>query len=138
MNETTVKAKWIGPDLEYEGTDTKGNVIKMGGNSISPAQMLLLGAAGCMGMDVVVVLNKKRIAVDSIEVTVTGHQPDDYPKPFEIVGVHFSITGQNVSEKAVQKAIDLSRDKYCIVGQTLQHVVDLKTSYQINNKKRRV
>ena len=132
MKTTTVTAQWTGPELQYEGTDTKGNLIKMGGDDISPAQMVLLGFAGCMGMDVISILKKKRQNVESINVSVTGHQPEEYPKPFKIVEITLNIKGENISEKAVERAIELSRDIYCIVGQTLKEPVQLQTSYKIN------
>ena len=132
MNETAITAKWVGPDLQYIGTDNKGNSIRMGGNDISPAQMVLLGLAGCMGMDTVYVLQKKRLDIQSVDVTVIGHQPDGYPRPFTDVEIHFTISGKNLSEKAVERAISLSRDKYCIVGQTLASPVNVQTSFVIN------
>lgn len=131
MEQKTITARWTGPDLEYEGTDSKGNTVKMGGGGPSPSEMVLLGFAGCMGMDVKAVLNKKRAAVASIDVTVVGHQPESYPKPYKIVEIEFDIRGSNVSPAAVERAIALSRDKYCIVGQTLQEPVTLKTSFNI-------
>ena len=131
MSETVITAKWIGPDLEYMGMDSKGNTVKMGGESISPAQMVLLGLAGCMGMDTIYVLQKKRLAIESVDVTVIGHQPDDYPKPFTDINIQFNITGQNLPEKAVERAISLSRDKYCVVGQTLLNPTQVKTSFTV-------
>jgi putative redox protein len=131
MNETAITAQWVGPDLQYIGTDSKGNSIKMGGDDISPAQMVLLGLAGCMGMDTVYVLRKKRLTVESVQVTVIGHQPDDHPKPFTDVEIHFTISGKNLPEKAVERAINLSRDKYCVVGQTLTNPVNIQTSFVI-------
>lgn len=131
MGTKQVSARWTGEGLHYVGTDSKGNEIGMGGNDPSPSEMLLMGAAGCMGMDIVSVLQKKRQAVESIDVQVTGHQPDDYPKPFQIVELAFTVKGNNVDPKAVERAIALSRDKYCIVGQTLQNVVELKTSFTV-------
>lgn len=129
MSETKITAKWVGPDLQYIGTDSKGNTIKMGGDDISPAQMVLLGLAGCMGMDTVYVLRKKRLEVASVEVTVIGQQPDDYPKPFGPVEIEFTISGNGLTEKAVERAISLSREKYCVVGQTLLNPVDVRTSF---------
>ena len=131
MSDTAITAKWVGPDLQYVGTDGKGNSIKMGGDDISPAQMILLGLAGCMGIDTIYVLKKKRLQVDSVDVTVIGHQPEDYPKPFTHVEVKFIIAGKNLTEKAVERAISLSRDKYCVVGQTLVNLVELQTTFII-------
>ena len=134
MGTKQVSARWTGEDLHYVGIDSKGNEIGMGGNDSSPSELLLMGAAGCMGMDIVSVLEKKRQAITGIDVHVTGHQPDDYPKPFQIVELAFTVKGDNVDPKAVERAVALSRDKYCIVGQTLQNVVELKTSFTIEDK----
>jgi putative redox protein len=132
MSTIKVTARWTGEELNYMGTDAKGNQIPMGGPNVSPAQMLLLGAAGCMGMDIVNVLQKKQQPVTGIEVEVTGHQPDEYPKPFHTIELAFTIKGQ-VDTRAVERAIELSRDKYCVVGQTLQRQVDFKTSFKVEN-----
>ena len=132
MDQKTVTAKWIGPELEYEGTSTQGVNIKMGGqDGISPSELLLLGFAGCMGMDVKVVLNKKKVEVDAIEVEVTGHQPELYPKPYKIVEIKFTVHGKDIPPNAVERAIGLSRDKYCVVGQSLKEPVELKTAFEI-------
>jgi putative redox protein len=134
MGTKQVSARWTGEGLHYIGIDSKGNEIGMGGNDPSPSEMLLMGAAGCMGMDIVSVLQKKRQDVESIDVEVTGHQPDDYPKPFQTVELAFIVKGNNVDAKAVERAIALSRDKYCVVGQTLQNMVELKTSFTVEDK----
>ena len=131
MAQKTITARWVGPDLQYEGTDTKGNILKMGGDGVSPSELVLLGLAGCMGMDIIAVLKKKRLAVASVDVTVTGHQPDDYPKPYQVVEVHFKVTGDNIPSAAVERAISLSYDKYCIVGQTLRNPVEVKPSFEV-------
>ena len=130
MGTIKVSARWTGEGLNYIGTDSKGYQIPMGHDDISPSQMLLLGAAGCMGMDVASVLQKKRQPVTGIEVQVTGHQPDEYPKPFHTIEIVFTIKGE-VDPQAVTRAIELSRDKYCVVGQTLQQKAELKTSFTV-------
>ncbi len=131
---TTVMAEWVGPNQEHVGIDSKGNKIKLGGGDTSPAQMLLIGLAGCMSMDIKHVLSKKRISFDSLRVKVIGHQPDGYPKPFQVVDIVVEVTGSDVSEKSMEKAIALSRDKYCVVGQTLQNVTTINTSYVIKQQ----
>jgi putative redox protein len=133
MGTIKASARWTGEGLKYVGTDSKGNQIPMGGDNISPTQMLLLGAAGCMGMDVASVLQKKRQPVTGLEVQVIGHQPDGYPKPFHTIELAFTIKGE-VDPKAVAQAIELSRDKYCVVGQTLQRKAELKTSFTVEEE----
>jgi putative redox protein len=133
MGTKQVSARWTGEKLNYVGVSSNGTEVPMGGDNASPSELLLMGAAGCMGMDIISVLQKKRQAVESIDVQVTGHQPDDYPKPFQIVELNFTVKGDNVDPKAVERAVALSRDKYCIVGQTLQTPVELKTSFSIKD-----
>jgi putative redox protein len=96
--------------------------------------MLLLGLAGCTGMDVVSILQKMRQVVTGVEIEVTGYQPDDYPKPYHTVEVKYIITGDNLDSQAVERAIDLSVEKYCIVSQTLQQKVALQVSFEVKTK----
>ncbi len=131
MVQRTITAKWVGPELEYEGYDAKGNVIKMGGGAFSPSELLLMGVAGCTGMDVKSILTKKKVDFETIEISVTGHQPTRYPKPYKIVNIHFKVTGKNVPADAVERAIYLSSEKYCIASQTLKNPTEVTTSFEI-------
>ncbi len=131
MGTINVSACWTGKGLNYIGTDVKGNQIPMGGDNVSPSQMMLLGLAGCTGMDVVSILKKKRQNVTGVKVQVTGHQPDQYPKPYQVVELKFIVKGDNLDPKAVARSIQLSEEKYCVVGQTLQNQVEIKTSFEI-------
>lgn len=131
MGVTNVSASWTGEKLNFLGQDTKGNQIPMGGSDVSPSQMMLLGLAGCTGMDVVSILQKKRQVVSGVEVQVTGYNPDEYPKPYQVIELKFIVKGENLDPKAVERAIDLSESKYCVVGQTLQNKVEIKTSFEV-------
>jgi putative redox protein len=134
MGTIQVSAKWTGEALDYVGTDTRGNQIKMsgqGGRDASPSQLMLIGLAGCTGMDVVSILQKKRQKIADVEVIVIGHQPDDYPKPYHKIQLHFIVKGENLDPDAVERAIQLSEEKYCVVGQTLKTNVEIKTSFKI-------
>ena len=120
--------------MDYVGTDTRGNQIKMsgqGGSHTSPSQLMLLGLAGCTGMDVVSILQKKRQKIADVEVVVIGHQPDDYPKPYHKIQLYFIVKGEDLDPDAVERAIQLSEEKYCVVGQTLKTNVEIKTSFKI-------
>jgi putative redox protein len=103
----------------------------MGGDNISPSQMLLLGLAGCTGMDVVSILQKKRQAVRDVQVQIAAHQPDEYPRPYHTIEIKYIVRGDNIDPKAVERAIALSEEKYCIVSQTLQREVEIKTSFEV-------
>ncbi len=132
MGTTKVSARWTGEDINYIGTDAKGNQIKMGGDDApSPSQLVLLGLAGCMGMDVVSILQKMKQPIKDVQVEVIGHQPENYPRPFTMAEIAFTITGDNVDPKSVERAMQLSAEKYCVVGQTLQNHVEIKTSFVV-------
>jgi putative redox protein len=82
-------------------------------------------------MDVVSILQKKRQDIKGVEVQVTGHNPDEYPKPFTDIEVKYIVKGNNLDPKAVERAIQLSESKYCIVSQSLQETVKINTTYEV-------
>ncbi|HEX9924139.1 MAG TPA: OsmC family protein [Anaerolineae bacterium] len=131
MATTNVSARWTGEALNYVGTDTKGNQIPIGGKNVSPGQMLLLALASCTGMDIVSILQKKRQQVTDVEVQITAHQPDEYPRPYQVIELNFIVKGEQIDPKAVARAIELSEQKYCVVGQSLETEVQLKTSFEV-------
>ena len=131
MGTVNASARWTGEQLNFMGTSYKGHQIPMGGENISPSQMLLLGLAGCTGMDVVSILQKKRQAIKDVQVQITAHQPDEYPKPYHTIEVKYIVKGDNIDPTSVERAIALSAEKYCIVSQTLQRKVELKTSFVV-------
>lgn len=134
MSIKQVSAKWTGEDLDFVGIDTRNNQVKMSGKNGSdspPSQLMLLGLAGCTGMDVVSILQKKRQKISDVEVMVIGHQPDEYPKPYHKIQLHFIVKGEDLDPKAVERAINLSEEKYCVVGQSLKSNVEIKTSFKI-------
>jgi len=134
MSTKQVSAKWTGKDLDFVGTDTRNNQVKMSGKNgpdSPPSQLMLLGLAGCTGMDVVSILQKKRQKISDVEVMVIGHQPDEYPKPYHKIQLHFIVKGEDLDPKAVERAINLSEEKYCVVGQSLKANVEIKTSFKI-------
>ena len=131
MGTSTISASWTGENLDFVGADHRGREVKMGKGHPSPGQLMLMGLAGCTGMDVISILKKKRQDITDVEVQVTGHNADTYPKPYEQVELKFIVKGQNLDPKAVERAIDLSENKYCVVGQTLKNKVQITTSFEI-------
>ena len=135
----TAKMKWAG-GLKFEGESAFGHRIATdggkaaGGNEegFKPTELLLYGIAGCTGIDVVRILEKQRQELTSLEIELTAHQNDDYPKPFHTIEVKYIASGKNLDEKKLAQAIELSESKYCVVSQTVQHEGKIVTSYQIN------
>lgn len=113
--------------LQFVGDSSSGHAVVMdgepsvGGHNTGPRPMelLLLGAGGCSGMDVISILKKKRQEVTGLEIRVKGKKAEDYPKKFTHITLEFIVKGRNISEEAVEKAIELSMNKYCSVKATL-------------------
>jgi putative redox protein len=97
----------------------------------SPMELLLTALGGCTGMDVISILRKKRQDVTGLEIQVEGVRADEHPRVYTQVWVKFIVTGHSVDPAAVERAIELSRDKYCGVSATLQHTATFHYSHEI-------
>ena len=125
--------------LQFVGDSSSGHAIVMdgepsdGGHNTGPRPMelLLLGAGGCSGMDVISILKKKRQEVTGLEIRVKGEKAEDYPKKFTHITLEFIVKGRDISEEAVKKAIELSMNKYCSVKATLEGAAKIGFSYKI-------
>jgi putative redox protein len=98
---------------------------------IRPKELILLGLAGCTGSDVVAILQKKKINLKGFEINVTAEQQEEHPQVFTKIHLEFLFYGKNVSEKDVERAIELSQTKYCSVTVMLQKAVEITHSFKI-------
>ncbi len=103
-----------------------------------PSELLLAAVASCTAVDVIDILRKKRQTVRGLRVTARGEQREEYPRAFERIHVHYEVSGQNVSTLAVEQAIALSEEKYCMVAATVRGVATITTSYVITEDDTRV
>lgn len=99
-------------------------------SGMRPKELILMGLAGCTGMDVISVLTKKRQPVEKFEIMVTGHVRDESPKYYDHVVVEYVVTG-DVERAALDRAIELSITKYCAVYATMKHVAKMETKSRI-------
>lgn len=133
-----VKMAWKG-GIKFEGKSSFGNTVITDGKKESGGgeegaraiELLLFGVAGCTGVDVIRILEKQRQRVSSLEIEVTGYQPDEYPKPFHTIEVKYHFKGKDLDPAKVKKAIELSEGKYCVVSQTLESETKITTEYDI-------
>jgi len=128
---TVVDLTWIG-DLRFTGVSGVTSVT-IDGNSAagpSPVQALAFALAGCMATDVVHILVKGRHAVRGLRAHMTAFRAQDEPHRFLKVDLRFEIEGA-VPVEAVDRAIALSRDKYCSVWHSLNHDIDLQVTRDI-------
>ena len=96
-----------------------------------PMEMLLVGLAGCTGMDVISILRKNHQYVTAYEVHVQGVRAEEHPLVFVEITVEHIITGLNIQPEAVARAIELSERRYCAAGAMLGKVAHLKHVYRI-------
>lgn len=128
--------KWIGDEL-FLGTSDSGHTLLMdanGGNlAPSPLENVLMSLGGCSSVDVVTILQKARQDVSGCMVEISGTRVDTVPKLFSDIHLHFVITGSDIKEKHVERAVSLSADKYCSVALMLNGNVTITHDYSISN-----
>ncbi len=138
MPTTTTTLRWAG-GFRFEGAGIYGHPIAtdavktIGGaeSGHKPTELLLWGLASCTGIDVLLVLKKQRQELTDLEIEVTGHNNDEYPRPFHTIDVTYRAKGHNLDANKFRQAVDLSESKYCIVSQTLQNKAEVRTHIEI-------
>jgi putative redox protein len=124
-----VTLRWSGEKLRFEGgpEGTPPSVVDAGGGTgPSPTDHLLLAAAGCMSADVLDILGKSRVPVESLEVQVEGRRAEKPPRRFLSIAMSFRLRGPTSSDRPkVERAVNLSRETYCSVLHTLRPDLDL-------------
>jgi putative redox protein len=129
-NLRTVHLSWTGTDLQFEGGPGDGPRISIDGASETgpaPMELLLLSLAGCMAVDMKVILEKSRVALNGMEVELEGERAPEDPKRYVALRMTFRLDGpQEADEGKVARAVELSRDKYCSVFHTLRPDIDVE------------
>ena len=96
----------------------------------SPMQLAAFGVAGCMAIDVISILQKGRHALTALRVSFAGERAPEPPRHYTAITLHFHVSGA-VPPAAVERAIALSRDKYCSVWHTFRHDIAFTTTFEI-------
>jgi putative redox protein len=126
-----VTTRWL-RDLQFEGSGTGRPPILVDGDSkaaTSPIELLLLAAAACTASDVVIILRKQRIKLETLEIAVQGTRRDTEPRRYTAIAFHFAVRGEGADDVKVRRAIDLSLEKYCSVVASL--APDIAISYDV-------
>ena len=131
-----IEAEWHGGGT-FIGRNAAGGTVQMGKlderPGVSPMELILVGLAGCTGVDIADILEKKRQPLKALNVKVRGKRSEDHPKIYKEIEVTYLIWGEGIDPKAVERAIQLSEEKYCSVSAMLRMTADIKSSYQILN-----
>lgn len=104
-----------------------------GGRNLAPRPMetVLAGAGGCTAYDVVLILKRGRHDVRGCQVQIKAERADTDPKVFTRLHMHFIVTGRGLPEAAVQRAIQMSHDKYCSATIMLGKTAEISTGFEI-------
>ena len=126
-------------NMHFEGSSSSGHTLTMDAEDASgghnkgfrPMELLLVGFGGCSGMDVISILRKKRQNVTGLEMNVKGERADSHPHVYKDIHIEFVVKGRGVEKEAVERALNLSLEKYCSVGATLGKTGRITHSYRI-------
>ena len=132
------RVKWL-DHMSFVGESGSGHSVVMDGPpehggrnlGVRPMEMLLLGLGGCASFDVVSMLKKSKQDLIDCEVEITAERADTEPKIFTNIHLHFIISGNNISEKRVIRAIELSADKYCSASIMLGKMAKITHDYEL-------
>jgi len=132
------RVKWL-DYMSFVGESGSGHSVVMDGApeaggrnlGIRPMEMLLLGMGGCTAFDVVMILKKARQDIVDCEVHLEAERADTEPKVFTKIHAHFVIVGRDLSQKHVQRAVDLSAEKYCSASIMLGKTAEITHDYEI-------
>lgn len=105
----------------------------LGGYSagVRPMELVLIGLAGCSGMDVISILTKKRIGLSEFSMEVEAEEASEYPKVYTSIHLRYRLRGDNLRDADVEQAIQLSETKYCSVLAMLKSTASISHEYEI-------
>lgn len=129
------RARWV-EGMAFMGEAGSGHAVIMdgapeyGGRNIGtrPMEMLLIGLAGCTGFDVVQILKKGREAVTGCEVEVEAERASEDPKVFTKIHIAYRVSGRGLSQAKAERAVTLSKEKYCSASIMLGATAQMSTS----------
>ena len=107
--------------MSFDGSADSGFTVPLGAHpsvggqddGFRPMELIAIGLAGCTAMDVISILTKKKQVVKTFEVQVQAQRAEDHPKVFTHLTIEYILSGSNLSREAVERAVQLSAEKYC-------------------------
>ena len=132
------RVKWL-DHMSFVGESGSGHSVVMDGApeaggrnlGVRPMEMLLLGLGGCAAFDVVSILQKSRQDVVDCEVLIESERSEGIPKVFTRINMVFVVSGRNLKDAKVEKAVSLSADKYCSASEMLGKMAKITHEYKV-------
>ena len=132
------RIKWL-DHMTFVGESDSGHSVVMdsspdaGGRDLGvrPMEMLLLGLGGCTSIDVVSILKKSRQQITACEAGIEAERADEVPRVFTRIHIHFVVSGKDLDVSKVERAINLSAEKYCSASRMLEKAATITHDYEI-------
>lgn len=125
---------WVN-GMKFVGQSDSGHQIVMDGanpgEGPSPMEMVLMAIGGCSSIDVVSILEKGRQAVTGCKVDIQTERAETAPRVFKKIHLHYVVTGTDLADKQVARAVELSMEKYCSVSLMLEKAVEISFSHEV-------
>ncbi|NJW54071.1 OsmC family protein [Salinimicrobium oceani] len=133
-----IHLKRLNDNYHFETTNERGDVVQLDNKSepnpqgASPMELLLMGIAGCSGIDIVMILKKQQLEMTNLEMDVEGFRVDGaVPNVFTRIHLTITIDGE-IPENKAKRAVDLSLEKYCSVAKMLEKTAEITTEVILN------
>lgn len=133
-----VRTKWLGK-MQFESTNPSGDVMTIDagpenggeGKGLRPKALMLSALAGCTGLDVASLIEKMKLEVSDFTIETEGELTEEHPKTYHTVRVDYHFYGANLEPKKLEKAVNLSVEKYCGVMEMFRQFakVEIKIHY---------
>lgn len=122
-------------EQRYSGTNGAGDALVIDGSDgvslgVRPMEALLASLGSCTAFDVVEILAKRRTPVESYRIELSGERAEEHPRRYTRIHVRHVVSGDGITQKSLQRAVELSHDKYCSVAASLNADIDYETVLQ--------
>jgi len=135
----TQTVTWM-EDLAFEGEVNGHKIVldaeeRVGGKDRGPRPkpLMLTSLLGCTGMDVISILKKMRVDVKDFKVHADAELTEEHPKHYKKIHLIYEFTGKDLPMDKLEKAVNLSQDRYCGVSYIYKQVIDLTYEIKVNN-----
>jgi len=134
MSTETVRADWMRGKMFLLRDHFDFPIVMTQPSGVNGADLLPLSVIGCAAWDVLSILHKQKQPVTAFEVSADSVRDDGPPWRFRKIHIHYRFTGHHLNEGQIQRAIELSEEKYCSTFATLRDAVELTSDYEILNE----
>ncbi|TLP73032.1 OsmC family protein [Maribacter sp. ACAM166] len=136
-----ITTKWLG-NMAFESNNPSGHSLKIDvakedggdGSGYRPKALMLSGLAGCSGLDVAAMFKKMKLEVSNFHIETIANLTDEHPKYYDKVTIEYHFHGTDLNEKKLQRAVDLSVDKYCGVLEMFRKFAELDIKTVFHNE----